>query len=146
MSIMLVILLVVTLLCLIFILCVGTFLHSGRLRAHMFTVISFRETPEYHDSFGKCIYCGSTGGEGGLTKEHIVPYALDGSIVLRGASCAKCQKETKEIEKLNFQGQHSNFGVFLVHDNYHYRRKKKKPRPTHLPITVRASTHLAWRM
>lgn len=42
-----------------------------------------------------CIYCGSTEN---LTREHIIPYALGGTLVLPKASCKDCADITKEIE------------------------------------------------
>lgn len=47
-------------------------------------------------TIGKCIYCGATDG---LTKEHIVPYALEGNAYLKDASCPKCQVITSKIER-----------------------------------------------
>ncbi len=46
---------------------------------------------------GSCIYCGTTQGE--LTEEHVSPYALNGCIVLRDASCRDCCKATTKIER-----------------------------------------------
>ena len=45
--------------------------------------------------FGYCIYCGS---EEELTKEHVIPYFLAGSLVLPAASCSKCSNITKGFE------------------------------------------------
>jgi hypothetical protein len=45
---------------------------------------------------GYCIYCGTT--KGALSKEHIVPYALNGNLVLPDASCEKCSAITKKYE------------------------------------------------
>lgn len=47
---------------------------------------------------GSCIYCGTT--EGRLSKEHIVPYALNGGWVLPEASCKPCAKKTQKIEEI----------------------------------------------
>jgi len=54
---------------------------------------------------GSCIYCGENNGP--LTREHIIPRGLGGNIspnglvdalVLKNASCQKCQEITKKIE------------------------------------------------
>ncbi len=52
--------------------------------------------PAHFDSKGACIYCGAT--EGALSDEHIVPYSLGGSHVLRKASCARCADVTTKFE------------------------------------------------
>jgi hypothetical protein len=44
---------------------------------------------------GACIYCGATSG---LTREHIVPFALGGRLVLPDASCPQCSKATSGFE------------------------------------------------
>ena len=53
--------------------------------------------PAHFRSKGACIYCGATGVE--LTDEHIVPYSLGGSHVLRDASCLRCADMTKKFEQ-----------------------------------------------
>jgi hypothetical protein len=90
--------------------------------------------PKYHGPIGKCIYCGSDGGADGLSKEHAVPFALDGSHVLRKASCKKCSNITRKIEEDNFKGIKSNFGVLRVHDNFQTRTPKE--RPYKAPVSV----------
>src|SRR4030042_1612129 len=45
---------------------------------------------------GRCIYCGSTEN---LSKEHIVPYGLNGEFLLLKASCQSCGKITSFFEK-----------------------------------------------
>ena len=53
--------------------------------------------PAYYASKGACIYCGATNVQ--LNDEHIVPYSLGGSHVLRKASCAGCENMTKKFEQ-----------------------------------------------
>ena len=43
-----------------------------------------------------CIYCKRQ--DGILSKEHIIPYALGGSLVLENASCSECARTTSLIE------------------------------------------------
>lgn len=50
------------------------------------------------ESFGRCIYCGSDGGEGGLHSEHIMPYSLGGNAELLGGSCTECEKITSYLD------------------------------------------------
>jgi HNH endonuclease len=53
--------------------------------------------PAYYKSKGACIYCGATGVR--LTNEHIVPFSLGGSHVIREASCLRCANTTKKFEQ-----------------------------------------------
>lgn len=46
-------------------------------------------------SVGECVYCGATDS---LSDEHIVPFALGGSIILPDASCRDCAKITSLFE------------------------------------------------
>jgi hypothetical protein len=48
---------------------------------------------------GRCIYCGSVGG-GVLTKEHILPAGLGGSLILPRASCTACQAMIHTFETI----------------------------------------------
>ena len=45
---------------------------------------------------GRCIYCGTTID---LTKEHTVPFSLNGILVLQKASCKDCAKITSAFER-----------------------------------------------
>lgn len=45
---------------------------------------------------GSCIYCGS---QTSLSREHIIPYALQGNWVLPKASCPVCARITSEFER-----------------------------------------------
>src|SRR3972149_2285337 len=46
---------------------------------------------------GRCIYCGST--QEPLSREHIIPFGLNGKWVLSKASCANCSNITSRIEE-----------------------------------------------
>jgi hypothetical protein len=59
------------------------------------------KSPEDYHTYtpaGQCIYCRTTVGQ--LSKEHIVPYALNGNWVLPAASCLDCAKITSKIEEV----------------------------------------------
>lgn len=45
---------------------------------------------------GYCIYCGSTGN---LSKEHIIPFAVDNPAYLPKASCERCRRKTQAFEQ-----------------------------------------------
>ncbi|MGE0531417.1 MAG: HNH endonuclease [Hyphomonadaceae bacterium] len=53
--------------------------------------------PTHTESKGVCIYCGARGVP--LSDEHIVPYAIGGSHVIRKASCRACAKITGAFEQ-----------------------------------------------
>ena len=53
--------------------------------------------PFHVNSRGACIYCGTT--DTALSDEHVVPYSLGGSHVLRHASCGRCADITKKFEQ-----------------------------------------------
>jgi len=59
----------------------------------------FTKAPEIdrHEylAVGRCIYCGSTNN---LSDEHIVPYGLDGNLILPKSSCKKCAEITSKFE------------------------------------------------
>lgn len=48
-----------------------------------------------------CIYCGA---EEDLTREHIVPYGLNGTSVIQAASCRECAKKTSVFERKVLRG------------------------------------------
>lgn len=50
-----------------------------------------------HTAFGYCIYCGSTND---LRREHVIPFGLDGNLVLPSATCGECANKTGEVERL----------------------------------------------
>jgi hypothetical protein len=73
---------------------------------------------------GHCIYCGRTDN---LSREHIIPFGLNGNVVLLAASCARCQKITASFElavlrgsmravrvRLQFQSRKKHEGAPLI--------------------------------
>ena len=78
-----------------------------------------------YTGFGRCIYCGSGGGETGLRDEHIIPFSLGGNAVIERASCAECEKKTSRIE-----GYLSRmiFLQFRTHTGVQTRRPKERPK------------------
>jgi len=79
----------------------------------------------YFDPPGECIYCGSR--DGPLGNEHIVPYGLGGSHVIRKASCETCAKVTSSVEGRLLRG-------FLLEargaGNFPTRRPRQRPSRT----------------
>lgn len=79
---------------------------------------------------GRCIYCGTHSGR--LTKEHIIPFGLNGNFVLPEASCDDCAKITSDVERRVLKGflERGRLALGLAS------RHKKRARPTSLPATL----------
>lgn len=69
----------------------------------------------------KCIYCGESQPE--LTTEHILPLALDGQLLLSGASCNACQRIIDRFENRLINGP---FHALRLRMKSTRRKKKKK--------------------
>lgn len=78
---------------------------------------------------GRCIYCGRD--DISLTKEHIIPYGLNGELTLSRASCRACQDVTSAIE---IDVLRNMFGTARIALNMNSR--KAMLRPTHLPLIL----------
>ncbi len=78
---------------------------------------------------GKCIYCGASGCE--LFDEHIIPYSLNGTLVLAQASCADCADVTKRFEQ---KVARSMYGVLRIKRDFRTRRKKERPHAGEVPF------------
>lgn len=74
-----------------------------------------------YEPIGKCIYCGSVKE---LTKEHIVPKALNGTMILPKSSCLKCCDITKKFEQTVTR---SMYGIHRIKRGYKTRRPKERP-------------------
>ena len=55
------------------------------------------DPPIIHSPVGRCIYCPDDGSNG-LSDEHIVPYALNGTQILPQASCSRCGGVTSYLD------------------------------------------------
>ena len=58
-----------------------------------------RKKPKIYPSEGRCIYCGKGGSEHYLSREHVVPKGLAGSLLFRKASCKSCAVVTAKFEE-----------------------------------------------
>jgi hypothetical protein len=84
-------------------------------------------TFKHYAPVGRCIYCGSTEN---LTDEHIIPYAIAGTIVLHDASCLACASKTGSFEQKCCRLMFDRFRRFYGLPS----RKGKKDRP-HVTFT-----------
>ena len=67
----------------------------------------------------RCIYCGTVNDS--LTREHIIPYALGGDLVLPKSSCETCQKITSKNE---FIIARQFYGLHRAYEGIRSRRNK----------------------
>lgn len=77
---------------------------------------------------GFCIYCGS---QERLSDEHIIPFSLGGTQVIKKASCKNCEDITKKFEGVFTQKMIGNF-----RNKYNAPSRRKKYRPKVLPLNV----------
>ncbi|HEC65641.1 MAG TPA: hypothetical protein ENI23_10115 [bacterium] len=78
---------------------------------------------------GKCIYCRSAREP--LQDEHIIPYGLEGKLILLKASCKECADITSRFEREVLRGPLLPIRAELGFSTYH-----KKNRPTLFPLLI----------
>lgn len=98
--------------------------------------------PRVYDPVWRCIYCGWDEDPKALTKEHIIPLGLAGSLQLPKASCVKCAAITRDFETRCLK---TILKSFRVHANFDSRTKDI---PSELPVNVtrdgkRVKAHVA---
>lgn len=76
-----------------------------------------------------CIYCGSTNEN--LSNEHIIPYGLNGDLVLPEASCARCASLTSQLERTILRGELRHIRAALG-----LRTRRPQDRLATYPLTV----------
>lgn len=86
-------------------------------------------TPGTGITIGRCIYCGTT--QGRLTREHVIPYGLNGELVLEQASCDACARITSAFEETVLKRMLGPVRAALG-----FRTRRKKKRPTVLPVQI----------
>ena len=79
----------------------------------------------------RCIYCGA---EEDLTREHIIPYGLNGTSVIQAASCPECAKKTSDFEGKVLRGPMR--AVRVLH-GFQSRSKHESAPETHLVRVIR---------
>jgi hypothetical protein len=78
---------------------------------------------------GRCIYCGTSDAK--LSREHIVPYGLDGPWVLEEASCPECAQITGRIEDYVLRRH-----LGEVRTSFGIRTRRPKERSEAVPVIV----------
>lgn len=78
----------------------------------------------------RCIYCGKRDVK--LSREHILPYSLNGGWIMHEASCADCAKITSKFENTVTRKMY-----FELRTKENFQTRDKKTRPKQFPITVK---------
>lgn len=81
-----------------------------------------------YPSVNHCIYCGNA--EDKLTDEHIIPFGLNGNLVLPNSSCKKCAQITSKVELRVLRGfmEHGRRAMGVSS------RHKKHEKPSTVPV------------
>lgn len=79
-----------------------------------------RPEPIRFEPVGHCIYCSLTGD---LSDEHVIPFGLDGNLILPAASCQRCAAITSRVER---RVLHEMLGPFRSRLNLRTRRPKER--------------------
>jgi hypothetical protein len=77
---------------------------------------------------GECIYCGATSG---LSREHAVPYGINGPWTLLKASCGDCRDITRRFEHETLRGL-----LPALRAVFRMQTRHKQDRPKTLPLLV----------
>ncbi len=90
-----------------------------------------RDKPNVYRPVGHCIYCGGNGDIGGLSREHIIPLALGGGLILPKSSCATCSAITGRVESVCLN---NHLGPYRKFAGYRSNRRGKAGRNRHKSI------------
>lgn len=76
---------------------------------------------------GYCIYCQNPSD----SDEHVIPYGLNGSYVLKSASCTGCRDITSKFERALLRGSFAQLRL-----GHQFKTRRPKKRPTSFPLLV----------
>ena len=77
--------------------------------------------PKVFKSIGRCIYCGLDGRVERLTREHVIPKGLNGSLIFSAASCEACRVLTARFEE---EVLRSEYKIYRVLANWPMTRRE----------------------
>lgn len=86
---------------------------------------------------GWCVYCGSDKFEA-LSREHVVPFSLGGTLVIQKASCPDCAEITKEFEQTCAR---TIFGPLRLLLGLPSRHKKERPEEMRTVFEIDGQKH-----
>ena len=84
---------------------------------------------------GRCIYCGVArydGSGAALATEHVIPFSLNGNLLLANASCRQCERKINQFESACAR---TIFGPIRYHLGM--RSRNPRSRPDTLPVTLK---------
>lgn len=91
--------------------------------------MAYLPVPSQPRQLGECIYCGTVDGE--LTREHAVPYGLNGPWTLLRASCPVCADVTHRFERDALKGLFPALRAVMA-----FQTRRPRDRPRVLPLVV----------
>src|SRR5216684_6936002 len=89
----------------------------------------------YYSPVGKCIYCGETKLPPGILRfgdEHIIPFSMGGTLILREASCKRCEKLINRELETPVTSQ--EWGDLRAKRKFPTRNKLNRKKRTHVAI------------
>lgn len=87
------------------------------------------EIPTGPRVIGECIYCGETSDS--LSKEHAIPYGINGPWTLQRASCQSCAQITHRFERDTLRGLFGTLRNILS-----LQSRRRGDRPKRLPLVI----------
>lgn len=102
------------------------------MRAIILSKAMANKPTQIHSTYppaNKCVYCGATNGD--LSREHIIPFALGGNLVIPKASCESCRKITHRFETTCLRVM---FGNYRIAADLPSRHKDKRPDILTMPV------------
>lgn len=95
----------------------------------MMETMAFLSIPTNARDVGECIYCGFVGDS--LSKEHAIPYGLNGPWTLLRASCPRCADITHRFERDTLRGLLPAIRTVLAMET-----RRRKRRPASIPLVL----------
>jgi hypothetical protein len=93
---------------------------------------------------GQCIYCGVGSDTGKLSKEHIIPFGLSGTLILPQASCNSCRTITGALEGVYLQRMIRDARIHLNLASRRKRRNKQPPPPLLIGRRMQGAASVRW--
>jgi hypothetical protein len=92
---------------------------------------AYKLSQRMFNPIGRCIYCGSDGEPEGLSREHIFPFSLGGTLTLPKSSCRKCASITQDFEQTCARTIFGNLRLL-----FDLPTRQKDQRPKELPLEI----------
>ena len=97
--------------------------------AYAKTILQLEDGEKVMRDVGECVYCGS---KLDLSKEHVIPYGLNGTLVLTNASCPEHARITSRFEGVVLRKH-----LLLVRAGLEMKTRRKRDRPKEFHLTIK---------